>query len=113
MSCAVANQSGRPHTSRAGPVVFVVDDDESVRESLASLISAAGWRAQVFASAGEFLARPGARAASCLVLDVTLPDLNGLDLQERIAVDRNDMPIIFITGHGSVPMTVKAMKAGA
>ena len=113
MSSAVANQLGSPHASRARPVVFVVDDDESVRESLASLISAAGWRAQVFASAGEFLARPGIRAASCLVLDVTLPDLNGLELQERIAVDRHDMPIIFITGHGSVPMTVKAMKAGA
>jgi len=109
----VANQLGAPHALRARPIVFVVDDDESVRDSLASLISAAGWRAQVFASAGEFLARASARAASCLVLDVTLPDLNGLELQERIAVDRSDMPIIFITGHGSVPMTVKAMKAGA
>ena len=73
----------------------------------------AGWLPEVFASAQEFLSRPRLLAPSCLVLDVTLPDLNGLDLQKRIAADRNDMPIIFITGHGDVPMTVRAMKAGA
>jgi FixJ family two-component response regulator len=98
---------------RDTPIVFVVDDDISVRESLESLIRFAGWRPQTFASAQEFLSRPRVFVPSCLVLDVTLPDLNGLDLQKRLATDRNDMPIIFITGHGDVPMTVRAMKAGA
>jgi FixJ family two-component response regulator len=93
--------------------VFVVDDDISVRESLESLIRWAGWHPETFASAQEFLSRPRVRAPSCLVLDVTLPGLNGLDLQKRVAVDRTDMPIIFITGYGDVPMTVQAMKAGA
>jgi FixJ family two-component response regulator len=95
------------------PVVFVVDDDVSVRESLELLIRAAGWRPETYASAEAFLARPRATVPSCLVLDVSLPDLNGLDLQKRIGADRSDMPIIFITGHGDVPMTVQAMKAGA
>jgi len=95
------------------PIVFVVDDDVSVRESLELLISSAGWQAETFASAQEFLARPPVLAPSCLVLDVALPDLSGLDLQKRVAVDRIDMPIIFITGFGDVPMTVQAMKAGA
>ena len=99
--------------SRDTPIVFVVDDDISVRESLESLIRFAGWQPQTFASAQEFLSRPRVFVPSCLVLDVTLPDLNGLDLQQRIATDRIDMPIIFITGHGDVPMTVRAMKAGA
>ena len=99
--------------SHATPIVFVVDDDVSVRESLEWLIISAGWQPEVFASAQEFLARPRLLAPSCLVLDVMLPDLNGLELQKRIAVDRIDMPIIFITGHGDVPMTVQAMKAGA
>jgi FixJ family two-component response regulator len=94
------------------PVVFVVDDDVSVRESLEPLIRYAGWQPETFASAQEFLDRPRLSVPSCLVLDVSLPDLNGLDLQKRI-VDRTDMPIIFITGHGDVPMTVRAMKAGA
>jgi FixJ family two-component response regulator len=94
------------------PIVFVVDDDVSVRESLELLISFAGWQPATFASAREFLARPRALTPSCLVLDVSLPDLNGLDLQELVA-DRVDMPIIFITGHGDIPMTVRAMKAGA
>src|ERR1700676_5368596 len=95
------------------PIVFVVDDDVSVRESLELLLHCAGWQAQTFASAQEFLSRPRVLAPSCLVLDVTLPGLNGLDLQKRVAVDRTDMPIIFITGYGDVPMTVQAMKAGA
>ena len=95
------------------PIVFVVDDDISVRESLESLIRFAGWQPETYASANEFLARPVADGPSCLVLDVSLPDLNGLDLQERVAGDRTDMPIIFITGHGDIPMTVQAMKAGA
>jgi FixJ family two-component response regulator len=95
------------------PIVFVVDDDVSVRESLELLLRCAGWQAQTFASAQEFLSRPRVLAPSCLVLDVTLPGLNGLELQKRIAADRSDMPIIFITGYGDVPMTVQAMKAGA
>ena len=97
---------------RDTPVVFVVDDDVSVRESLELLIRSAGWQPETFASAKDFLARPRIDGPSCLVLDVSLPDLNGLDLQKRI-VDRADMPIIFITGYGDVPTTVEAMKAGA
>ena len=93
-------------------IVFVVDDDVSVRESLELLIKSAGWRSETFASAQEFLSRPRAMVPCCLVLDVTLPGLNGLDLQQQLA-DRTDMPIIFITGHGDIPMTVQAMKAGA
>lgn len=95
------------------PIVFVVDDDVSVRESLESLIRFAGWRPETYGSANDFLARPAADVPSCLVLDVSLPDLDGLHLQQRIAGDRTDMPIIFITGHGDIPMTVQAMKAGA
>ena len=95
------------------PIVFVVDDDADVRESLQALIRVGGWRAETFASASAFLTRPRTVAPSCLVLDVSLPDLSGLELQERIAGERADMPIIFITGFGDVPMTVKAMKAGA
>src|SRR5215510_3373195 len=94
------------------PIVFVVDDDVSVREALEGLIRYAGWQVETFASAQEFLARPRILAPSCLVLDVSLPDLSGLDVQQRV-VDRMDMPIIFITGYGDVPMTVQAMKAGA
>jgi len=93
--------------------VFVVDDDISVRESLELLIRSEGWQPETFASAQEFLAHPRKLAPSCLVLDVSLPGLNGLDLQKRVAVERIEMPIIFITGHGNVPMTVQAMKAGA
>ena len=95
------------------PIVFVVDDDVSVRESLESLIRCEGWQPHTFASAQEFLACPRAHVPSCLVLDVSLPGLNGLDLQKRVAIERTDMPIIFITGYGDVPMTVQAMKAGA
>ncbi len=95
------------------PIVFVVDDDVSVRESLELLIGFEGWQSETFASAEEFLARPRGSTPSCLVLDVSLPDLNGLELQQLIATDRIEMPIIFITGHGDIPMTVQAMKAGA
>jgi len=102
-----------PTTRESTPVVFVVDDDISVRESLELMIRYAGWSCETFASAAEFLAHPRVAAPSCLVLDVHLPDLSGLDLQQRVAADRLDMPIIFITGFGDVPMTVKAMKAGA
>jgi FixJ family two-component response regulator len=94
------------------PIVFVVDDDVSVRESLELLIESAGWQAQTFVSAQEFLSRPHPPVPCCLVLDVTLPGLSGLELQRQLA-ERADMPIIFITGHGDVPMTVQAMKAGA
>ena len=93
-------------------IVFVVDDDVSVRESLELLIKSAGWQPELFASAQEFLSRPRATVPCCLVLDVTLPGLDGLELQKQLA-DRNEMPIVFITGHGDVPMTVQAMKAGA
>jgi FixJ family two-component response regulator len=99
--------------SHATPIVFVVDDDVSVRESLESLIGFSGWQVETFASAREFLARPPALVPSCLILDVNLPDLSGLDLQRLIAADRIDMPIIFITGYGDVPTSVQAMKAGA
>ncbi|MGA8312232.1 MAG: response regulator [Terriglobales bacterium] len=95
------------------PIVFVVDDDVSVRESLELLIRCEGWQPATLASAQEFLACPRALVPSCLVLDVSLPGLNGLDLQKRVAVERTEMPIIFITGYGDVPMTVQAMKAGA
>ena len=95
------------------PIVFVVDDDASVRESLDLLIRVAGWQPETYASAEAFLGRPRALVPSCLVLDVALPDLNGLDLQQRLWADRGDMPIIFISGYGDVPMTVRAMKAGA
>ena len=97
----------------ASPVVFVVDDDVSVRESLAPLIRSAGWQPQVFASAEEFLARPRACGPSCLVLDVNLPRLTGLDLQRLVAADQTTMPIIFMTAYGTVAMSVEAMKLGA
>jgi FixJ family two-component response regulator len=93
-------------------IVFVVDDDVSVRESLELLLRTAGWQPELFASAQEFLSRSRPTVPCCLVLDVTLPGLSGLELQKQLA-QRTDMPIIFITGHGDVPMTVQAMKAGA
>jgi FixJ family two-component response regulator len=96
----------------APSIVFVVDDDVSVRESLELLVRTAGWRPETFASAQDFLSRPSPTVPCCLVLDVTLPGLSGLELQRQL-VDRADMPIIFITGHGDVPMSVQAMKAGA
>jgi FixJ family two-component response regulator len=93
-------------------LVFVVDDDISVRESLELLIKGAGWTPEIFASAHEFLARGRTNVPSCLVLDVSLPGLNGLELQQQLG-ERTDMPIIFITGYGDIPMSVHAMKAGA
>src|SRR5881394_1605419 len=99
-------------TPNATATVFVVDDDVSLRESLELLICAAGWQALTFDSAQEFLAHPRHSGACCLILDVALPGLNGLELQEQIR-ERTDMPIIFITGHGDIPMSVRAMKAGA
>ena len=94
------------------PIVFVVDDDVSVRESLELLITSAGWRPETFASGQEFLSRPRVKVPTCLLLDLSMPGVNGLDLQRQLA-ERTDMPIIFITGHGDVPVTVQAMKAGA
>jgi FixJ family two-component response regulator len=99
--------------TQATPIVFVVDDDVSVRESLDLMIRFAGWQPRTFASAQEFLSEPRAKVSNCLILDLNLPDLNGLDLQQRVAGDRIDMPIIFITGYGDVPVSVQAMKAGA
>ena len=95
------------------PIVFVVDDDISVRESLELLIQNEGWQPKTFASAQEFLDCPRALVPNCLLLDISLPGMNGLDLQKRIAIERTDMPIIFITGSGDVPKSVQAMKAGA
>ena len=110
---AFGHKLGLSPMSHAVPIVFVVDDDVSVRESLELLIRYEGWEPQTFASALEFLARPRALVPSCLVLDISLPGLNGLDLQKQVAVERSEMPIIFITGYGDVPKTVQAMKAGA
>jgi len=97
----------------AKPIVFVVDDDVWIRESLQTLLQDEGWQPETFASAQEFLDRPRPLTPNCLVLDVSLPGLDGLELQKRIAAERTDMPIIFITGHGDIPMSVGAMKAGA
>lgn len=94
-------------------IVAIVDDDLSFREGVSSLVRAAGWRVETFASAEEFLARPRADPPSCLLLDLQLPDLNGLDLQKRIAEGDLAVPIVFISGHGDIPATVRAMKAGA
>jgi FixJ family two-component response regulator len=94
------------------PFVFIVDDDVSVRESLEVLIKRAGWQPELFASAQEFLSRPRSAVPSCLVLDVHLPGLDGLELQ-RLLADKSEVPIVFITGHGDVPISVQAMKAGA
>src|SRR6266481_3945215 len=112
-SASAPSQSKASPKSHATPIVFVVDDDISVRESLELLICSEGWQPETFASAQEFLTRPRSPVPSCLVLDIALPGLNGLDLQKRVAAERTDMPIIFITGYGDVPMTVQAMKAGA
>jgi FixJ family two-component response regulator len=95
------------------PIVFIVDDDVSVRESLELLVRDEHWKPQTFASAQEFLDHPRKRVPSCLVLDLSLPGLNGLELQKQLAVEDIAMPIIFITGHGDVPQSVQAMKAGA
>ena len=99
--------------SSAVPVVFIVDDDVSVRESLELLVRDEKWKPETFASAQEFLDHPRKHVPSCLVLDVSLPGLDGLELQKQLAVEHIDMPIIFITGYGDVPKSVQAMKAGA
>jgi FixJ family two-component response regulator len=113
MSAASPPERSKPSPNSAAPIVFIVDDDISVRESLELLIRSQGWQAETFESAKEFLDRSRVLVPSCLILDVSLPGLNGLELQKRVAVERTEMPIIFITGHGDVPMSVEAMKAGA
>ena len=102
-----------PQSRGSDRVVAIVDDDPSVREGLSSLIRSAGLQVETFASAQEFLARPGAEAPSCLLLDLQLPGLSGLDLQKRMAEVGLEIPIVFLTGHGNIPASVQAMKAGA
>jgi FixJ family two-component response regulator len=110
---ALCHELGAPPMSNVTPIVFVVDDDISVYESLELLIRCEGWQPETFASAEEFLECPRTGMPSCLVLDVSLPGLTGLELQKRIAVERTDIPIIFVSGYADVPTTVQAMKAGA
>jgi FixJ family two-component response regulator len=109
----LGHEVGPSPMATAKPIVFVVDDDVWVRESLETLIRDEGLQPETFASAQEFIHRPRTFTPSCLVLDISLPGLNGLELQKRVAAERTDMPIIFITGHGDIPMSVGAMKAGA
>ena len=111
--CGAGYKVGALSMPAATPIVFIVDDDISVRESLELLIHSQGWQPETFASAGDFLDRPRTLVPSCLILDLSLPGLDGLGLQKRIAAERTDLPIIFITGYGDVPKTVQAMKAGA
>jgi FixJ family two-component response regulator len=107
------SELGSAQMQLSRPIVFVVDDDVSVRESLELLVRNAGWQPETFESAQEFLTRPRPQVPSCLVLDLSLPGISGLDLQKQVSTERSDMPIIFITGHGDVPKSVQAMKAGA
>jgi FixJ family two-component response regulator len=104
---------GSSRIAQVPPTVFVVDDDVSIRESLDSCIRCAGWRPQIFASAEEFLSHPRLFSPSCLLLDIRLPNLTGLELQKRIGIERSEMPIIFITSYGDVATAARAMKAGA
>jgi len=113
LTSTLSHEVGLSLMTNPQPVVFVVDDDVSVRESLELLINSEGWEARVFQSAQDFLGSPRAAVSSCLLLDISLPDLNGLELQKRLVFERPEMPIIFITGFGDVPKTVQAMKAGA
>src|SRR5215813_10228377 len=108
-----SHELGRAAMLTASPIIFIVDDDISVRESLELLIQNEGWQPKTFASAQEFLDYRRAVVPSCLVLDISLPGLNGLELQKRVAVEGAEIPIIFITGHGDIPKTVQAMKRGA
>jgi FixJ family two-component response regulator len=110
---AIKHEMGRSTMPPAKSIVFVVDDDISIRESLELLILEAGWHPELFASAQAFIDYPIVSVPHCLVLDISLPGLNGLELQKRVLTVRPELPIIFITGHGDVPKTVQAMKAGA
>lgn len=112
-SAAATARFGMMHMSDASPAVTIVDDDISIREALEPMLELAGWRVRSFASAAAYLERGAPDGPGCLLLDVSLPDVNGLDLQERITAERPEIPIIFLTGYGDVPMTVRAMKAGA
>ncbi len=112
-ACRTGYEMGATSMPADLPIVFIVDDDISVRESLELLIHTQGWRPETFASAGEFLDRPPALVPSCLILDLSLPGLDGLQLQKRMAAERTALPIIFITGYGDIPKSVQAMKAGA
>ena len=109
----VRNRVGSRPMTLDTPIVYVVDDDVSVRESLELLFQTAGWRVELFESAGEFLAQPNVNVPNCMILDINLPELSGLDLQQIIASERSEMPIIFVTGYGDIPTSVSAMKAGA
>jgi FixJ family two-component response regulator len=109
----LSREAGAIPMASAIPIVFIVDDDISVRESLELLVRDENWKPVIFASAQEFLDHPRKHVPSCLVLDVSLPGLDGLELQKRLAVEHVDVPIIFITGHGDIPKSVQAMKAGA
>ena len=102
-----------PESRQSDAIIAIVDDDASAREGLQSLIRSAGWRVETFASAQEFLGRRGAEAPSCLILDLQLPGLSGLDLQKQMAEVGLEIPIVFLTGHGNIPASVQAMKAGA
>ena len=102
-----------PEPAQVKPVIAVVDDDPSVRQGLDRLLRSFGWKAETFSSAQEFLDRAGAQAPSCVVLDLQLPGLSGLDLQKRMAEAGMETPIVFLTGHGDIPASVQAMKAGA
>ncbi len=110
---APGHELGSFSMPNATSIVFVVDDDISVRESLELLIRSAGWQPEIFSSAHHFLSHPRMPVPSCLILDIAMPGLNGLELQKRVAIEQPDVPIIFITGHGDVPKTVQAMRAGA
>jgi FixJ family two-component response regulator len=98
---------------QVGTTVFVVDDDAAVRRSLTRLLRSAGWNAEAFASAGEFLERAPASGPGCVLLDVQMPDMNGLELQERLSAAGIALPVVFLTGKGDIPMSVHAMKHGA
>jgi FixJ family two-component response regulator len=113
MKQQAADESRAVPLAQTPPTVFVVDDDVSVRESLELLLLSTGCKVETFPSAQQFLARPRLLAPSCLILDLAMPGLSGLDLQKRLVAERGDLPIIFLTGHGDVPGTVQAMKAGA
>lgn len=110
---AFVHELGLPSIPNVAPIVFVVDEDASVRESLELLIRCEGWQAETFESAHAFLARPRPLVPSCLILDLSLPDTNGLEVQKQIARERAETPIICISGCGDIPTTVRAMKAGA
>jgi FixJ family two-component response regulator len=113
MPQTLTSEAGESRTSSVLPIVFIVDDDVSVRESLELLVRDQNWKPEMYASAKEFLDQPRKRVPSCLVLDLSLPGLNGLELQKQLAVEHSDVPIIFISGYGDVPKSVQAMKAGA